>query len=301
MLAGCAAFAHTAGMSEATSSAATPSVHNMDSPVRRIAVLVIAIALGAIAFRATVPFMQSARGVAGPLIADSERPALAILAILVAFAVTSAVAAIVARLVNAVVGVFVLGTGVSYLAMRAGNSADFCFGGSSVTAAGVELIGWTLLVIGALHLIFKVGGPLIDLPPTHEDHIDSATGSAARNSWFAGLAGLAAAWLAAVTATKGQALGAACLAGFATGCVGRIIAPRTRPVYLAAAPIAAFALVFIFLGITGAGDLGTRFVDGTLPRLLRLMPVDIAAGCLCGTALGFGFMRSFASPTGESK
>jgi len=301
MLAGCAAFAHTACMSEATSSAATPSVHTMDSPVRRIAVLAIAIALGAIAFRATVPFMQSARGVAGPLISDAERPVLAIVAILLAFAVTSAVAALVARLVNAVVGVFVLGTGVSYLAMRAGNSADFCFGGSSVTAAGIELIGWTLLVIGGLHLVFKVGGPLLDLPPTHEDQIDSPTGSAARNSWFACVAGLAAAWIAAVTATKGQALGAACLAGFATGCVGRIIAPRTRPVYLAAAPVAAFAVVFLFLGLSGAGDLGTRFVDGTLPRLLRLMPVDIAAGALCGTSLGFGFMRSFAGQAGDSK
>ena len=271
----------------------------MDSPVRRVAVLVISIALAAIAFRATVPFMQSARGVAGPLVTDAERPAMAVLAIACAFAVSAAVAALVGRLVNAVVGVFVLGTGISYLAMRAGNSADFCFGGSSVTAAGVELVGWTLLVIGASHLIFKVGGPLLDMPPTHEDDIDLPTGRAARSSWFAALAGLAAAWLAAVTATKGQALGAATLAGFATGCVARLISPRTPPVYLAAAPIAAFALVFLFLGFTGAGDLSARFVDGTLPRFLRMMPVDIAAGACCGTALGFGFMRSFAS--GESK
>jgi hypothetical protein len=31
------------------------------------------------------------------------------------------------------------------------------------------------------------------------------------------------------------------------------------------------------------------------------MPVDIVAGALCGTALGFGFMRSFAAPATDSR
>ena len=97
-------------------------------------------------------------------------------------------------------------------------------------------------------------------------------------------------------------LGAATLAGFATGAFGRMVAPRTPPVYLAVAPIAAFAVVFLFLGITGAGDdLATKFVDGSYPRFLRMMPVDIVAGALCGTALGLGFMRSFAAPATDSR
>jgi hypothetical protein len=270
-----------------------------DRPVVRGVTLFVALVLSALAFRAVQPFMGSARGVVGPLVADAENPAVGAVAIVLAFAVVSAVAALVGRLVNSVVGIFVLGTGVAWLAMRSGSSADFCFGGSSITAAGVELVGWTVLAAAGSHLVYRVGGPLPDFPITHEDDLDSPTGRAARFSWLAALAGIALAWLAAATASKGQALGAATLAGFATGAVGRLLAPRTTPVYLAAAPIAGFALVFLFIGFTARGDLAGGFVDQSLPRLLRMMPVDIAAGALCGTALGFGFMRSFAAQPGD--
>ena len=244
--------------------------------------------------------MGSGRGVIGPLVSDAERPLMAGIAILLAFAVVSAVSALVGRLVNAIVGLFVLGTGVGYLAMRAGSSADFCFGGSSMFAAGIELIAWTVLVAAGSHLIFRVGGPLMDVPKTTEDHIDSPIGPSARIAWLAAIGGVALAWLAAVTMSKGQAIGAATLAGFATGAIGRMLSPRTTPVYLAAAPVAAFALVFLFLGFSAPADLSVAFADGSLPRLARLMPVDIVAGALCGTALGFGFMRSFAQPNDSS-
>ena len=133
-----------------------------DTPVRRLIVLVVSIALAAIAFRAVQPFMGSARGVVGPQVADAERPLLAGLAIVAAFGIASAIAALVGRLVNAVVGVFVLGCGVGYLAMRAGSSADFAFGTSSPLAGGIELLAWAALAAAGSHLIFKVGGPLPD-------------------------------------------------------------------------------------------------------------------------------------------
>ena len=285
----------------AASSATASNSTVQDRPIVRFVTLPVALLLSAIAFRAVVPFAGSARGTVGPLLADAERPALAAIAVVLAFGLVAAVASLVGRLVNAVVGIFVLGTGVAYFAMRSGSSIDFCFGGSSVLAAGIELVGWTALVAAGSHLIFKVGGPLPDFPPTTEDDIDSPTGPAARKAWMAGLTAIAVGWLAAVTATKGQAIGAATLAGFATGAIGRIIAPRTTPVYLAAAPVAAFAAVFLFLGFTTHDDLAPRFVDGSIPRILRLMPCDIAAGALCGTALGFGFMRSFASQHAVSR
>ena len=74
------------------------------------------------------------------------------------------------------------------------------------------------------------------------------------------------------------------------------LAPRTTPVYLAAVPVAAMALVYLFYGFTVPADLAESFVGGSLPRILRIMPLDAVAGSLCGTALGFGFMRSFAIP-----
>ncbi len=271
-----------------------------DTPIRRLVVLVVAIALSIIAFRATVPFVASERGVTGPLVSDAASPVAAAVAILLAFAVTTAVSAIVGKLVNAVVGVFVLGTGIGYLAMRSGSAVDFAFGGSSVVAAGVELLVWAALAAGASHIIFRVGGPLPDFPPTYEDEFDSPVGKHAVRSWASALLGVAVAWFVLASTTKGQAIGAATVGGFAVGCAGRIISPRTTPVYLAVSFVLAMALVDLGLGFTGSGDLSAQFVEGKFPRLFMMMPFDIVAGSLCGTALGFGFMRSFVPSPAES-
>ena len=57
--------------------------------------------------------------------------------------------------------------------------------------------------------------------------------------------------------------------------------------------MAAFTAAYAFLAFSLEVDLATGLVDGSLPRLLRVMPIDMAAGALAGTALGYGFMRSF--------
>ncbi len=289
---GSAIPSHTDPSSGLNSAAAAP----VDSPVRRISVLVIAIVLSALVFRATIPFVSSTRGVVGPTIADAGRPALAVVAVVIAFAVTVAISALVARLVNSIVGVFALGCGVGYLAMRSGNVADFAFAQSSIRAGAIELVAWTALVAAGCHFVFKVGGALPDVPATGEDDLDAPAGKAARGSWLTVIAGIAVAAFAAASITKGQAIGAAVLAGFVTGGLGRMFAPRTTPVYLAAVPVAAMALVYLFYGFTVPADLAESFVGGSLPRILRIMPLDAVAGSLCGTALGFGFMRSFAIP-----
>ena len=275
------AFAHTAAM---------------DAPTRRVITLCIAIALAAVAFASVVPLLERVRGIPGPTIADSGTPVLAILAIVVVFAGSTAVAAFIARKLNAIVALFVLGAGIGMLAMRSGAVRDLVFGGSSLKLAAVESFGWTLLIVAACHLIFRFGGRLPDIPETHEDDIDSPVGRSARLSWLAGVAAVVVAWFAVATLTKGQAVGAAVLGGFASGAIGRVLAPRTTPVYLAAAPMAVFTATYAFMAFTVQGDLSAGLVEGALPRLLRIMPLDMAAGSLAGTALGFGFMRSFAEP-----
>ncbi|MFM7133164.1 MAG: hypothetical protein ACKO0W_02480 [Planctomycetota bacterium] len=257
------------------------------------------IALAAIAFSFVVGFWTSTRGVIGPLASDAERPALAAITTIFAFAISTAIACAVARVVNSVVGLFVLGCGVGLLAMRGSTSADLVFGGSSLLAGAIELVVWTALVAGASHAIFRIGGRLPDIPKTHEDDIDSPTGPAARKSWIAGVAALLAAWIVAASVTKGQAIGAAVVGGFAAGAFGRFLAPRTTPVYLAAAPVAAFAALWFYFAFALKGDFPTGWVEGALPRLLLLMPVDIAAGALAGVSLGFGFARGFAPATDE--
>lgn len=281
MLADLVAFAHTLAMDTAT---------------RRMIVLCLAIALAAVVFAAVVPTLESVRGIPGPTIADSARPFLAIVAVLVAFVATTALSAFIARKVNAVVALFVLGCGVGMLSMRTGAVRDLVFGESNLVLAAVECTVWAALVAAACHVIFRAGGGLPDIPKTHEDEIDSPVGRSARLSWLAGIAGVIVAWFAAATLTKGQALGAAILGGFVTGALGRVLAPRTTPVYLAVAPVVVFAAAYAFMAFTVRGEPATELVVGGFPRLLRIMPLDMAAGALVGTSLGFGFMRSFAEP-----
>jgi hypothetical protein len=261
-----------------------------------VIVLCLAIALAAVVFAAVVPLLESVRGVPGPTVADSARPALAVLGIVLAFAGTTAVAAFVARKLNAIVALFVLGAGIGLLSMRTGAVTDLAFGGSSLVLAAIESLCWTMLLVAACHAIFRFGGRLPDIPETHEDDIDSPVGRSARISWLAGIAGVVVAWFAVAALTKGQAVGAAVMGGFATGALGRVLAPRTTPVFLAAAPMAVFTATYAFMAVTVQPDLDASLVDGSLPRLLRIMPLDMAAGALAGTALGFGFMRSFAEP-----
>jgi hypothetical protein len=256
-------------------------------------VLCVAIALAACIFALVVPTLESVRGIYGPTVADAGRPMLAVLAVLAAFAATTALAAFAGRTLNAVVGLFVLGCGVGMLAMQSGAVRDLVFGESNLRLAAVECALWAVLVAAGSHVIFRIAGRLPDVQETHEDDIDSPYGKSARLSWLAGIAGVAAAWLCAATLTKGQAVGAAVVGGFVSGALGRMLAPRTTPFYLAAAPMAAFAIVYAFLAFTVGGDLPAALVDGAFPRLLRIMPVDMAAGALAGTSLGFGFMRNF--------
>ena len=67
--------------------------------------------------------------------------------------------------------------------------------------------------------------------------------------------------------------------------------------FVAAAAALAFGLVAMYIAFAARGALASGFVDGSFPRLLRLMPVDIAAGALAGSAMGFGFARSFVTPS----
>lgn len=281
MLAPPRAFAHTA---------------TMDTATRRMIVLCIAIALAAVVFASVVPTLESVRGIPGPTIADSGRPVLALLAVAFAFAATTALAAFIARKVNAVVALFVLGCGIAMLAMRTGAVRDLVFGESSLVLAAIECAVWTAGILGACHLVFRFSGGLPDIPKTHEDEIDSPVGRSARLSWLAGIGGVVVAWFAVATLTKGQAVGAAVLGGFVSGAIGRVLAPRTTPVYLAAAPMAVFTVAYAFMAFTVQGEPATELVTGGFPRLLRIMPLDMAAGSLVGTSLGFGFMRSFTEP-----
>ena len=113
--------------------------------------------------------------------------------------------------------------------MRSGTVSDLVFGDANLWLVALEALWLIVLVAVASATIFRFSGPLPDVPKTFEDDIDSPTGRSARISWLAGIVAVVAVWLAAATLTKGQALGAAVLGGFASGAFGRLLAPRTQP------------------------------------------------------------------------
>ncbi|MFM7259103.1 MAG: hypothetical protein ACKO3W_00725 [bacterium] len=270
-----------------------------DRPVARALALPAGILASALLFALVVPLWTSLRGVAGPTLMESERPLLAALATIAVLAAATGIAIVVARVVNAVVGTFVLGCGVALLAMRTGAAHDFVYSGANLAHSAIETAVWGVFVGAASWAIYRFGGRLPDFPATGDAEIDSPAGPAARRAWFAAALAVVAAWFVLVTDTKGQAIGAATLGAFVAGFLARSLARATQPVYIAAAVLAAFAATFGYIAFSVRGDLAVGLIDGSFPRLLRVMPVDAAAGALLGTSMGFGFARSFVSPPEE--
>ena len=97
---------------------------------------------------------------------------------------------------------------------------------------------------------------------------------------------LLACFLIAQDERVGQALGAAVVAGFAGGALGRAFAPKAPAwVLLAGFPVAALAAPFIGNELT-KGALVDAVFDGSLSSLLRVMPAYWAAGLLIGFPAG---------------
>ena len=117
-----------------------------ESGPRRISVLVLGIALASLTVALTIAPLVSDRGVAGPLVTDSARLGLGLSVLIGAFAVIVAIGAVVGRLMNAVVGLFAVGAGLSVLSMRSGNVEDLMFGSSRLASMPFESLAWAALL-----------------------------------------------------------------------------------------------------------------------------------------------------------
>lgn len=269
--------------------------------------LPLGIIASALTFALAVGPWVSLRGVAGPVVAMSERPALAALATLGCLAVGLAIAAGVGRLINAVVGMFTLGCGLGLLAMRAGTVEDLAFSGSAAGATlrgmAIETLVWAVVVGVASVVTFRIAGPLPDAVEIDDPKVDGPFGRNAFLALAAGLVVLPAAWLLALSPLKGQALGAVVVGGMLAGLGGRLLAPRVPPVLLFAAPCLAAALGQLVAStlVPAAAPIGDLYVAQQLPRLAVPMPIDWAAGGTAGIALGIGWSRSFLKTEPERR
>lgn len=261
--------------------------------------LPLGIILSALVFALAVGPWTSTRGVAGPVLALSERPGVAVAATLGCLAVGIALAAGIGRLINAAVGLFALGCGLAVLAMRAGTIEDLAFSGGAAGPAlrgmAIESLLWAVAIGAASVVTFRIAGPLPDAIEIDDPRIDGPFGRNAFRSLAAGLLVLPVAWLLALSPMKGQALGAVAVGGMVAGLGGRLLAPRVPPVLLFAAPClaAAVGLLVVSTLVPAAAPIGDLYVRQAIPRIAFPMPIDWAAGGTAGIAVGIGWSRSF--------
>ncbi|MHC4220026.1 MAG: hypothetical protein ACYSU7_16400 [Planctomycetota bacterium] len=261
---------------------------------RRYAVVFVGMLVAAGICYQAARFSVSPRGSIGPTMFQAESPVGATFAMVVFFGLATAVAAYVGRLVNAAVGLFVLGAGLWALRLRLGTVEDLAFAGGSLGVAAVETVLWSLLVLGATLAVFRIAGPLSDIaaedpgegPATIWDELGL-------RGLAAGILVLPAVWLIARSDLKGQTLMAVVLGGMAVGLVGRLIAPHAQPRLLFAVACL-FGALGLFVAMLMVRDpLTDAYVTQTIPAVGLPMPIDYAAGSLMGVSMGLGWAKSF--------
>jgi hypothetical protein len=249
--------------------------------------------LGALLVGGTAGSFMSARGLAGPTVSFAESPTRGLVLLGLALVPATLLAIVVGRIFNAVVGCFVVGTAIAGLSMRFGTIEDFVFSNGNPAAAAVETVVWAVVVAILSLVVFVGSGPLPDLQRRRGSWLAELADSRAAIFLAASAIAIPVVWLVVQTPAKGQALGGTIAASAAAGFVGRLLSPRTQPILLFAMPVVAGAAAMSMAAYGVKGDIATAFVDGSLSRLAYPMPIDWAAGSLCGVAIGFGWARGF--------
>lgn len=120
-------------------------------------------------------------------------------------------------------------------------------------------------------------------------------------------AALAVAWLVAFNGLRGQGLMAAVLGSIAAGAISMLAAqslsgekPPVLMPFLAVLIAAALGPLVGFVR-PGAGELASAMIDGSLPGVLMIQPLDWAAGMLLGVPIGIGWMHALSGSGRESK
>jgi hypothetical protein len=266
----------------------------MFQAIKRYLLLIVGVVLCSLLCSFALPWWLTARGSTGPTVLQSQSPVVSMLVTVLCFAAATAVALVVGRLINAVVGLFVLGSGVFFLAMQLANVQELAFAGGSMTLLAIETALGGVLVLAASVVMFAVAGPLPDIEPEH-------TSAECPSPWSPdGLAAAAAAllvlpavWFVAKSTMKGQVIGAVFAGALLAGLIGRLVRPHVQPVVLFAAPVFVGALGHLAAGIMTKTPLSDAYVDGTLVPLALPMPIDYVAGSLLGVAMGRGWAKSF--------
>jgi hypothetical protein len=208
----------------------------------------------------------------------------------------------VGKAVNTAVGLFAAGCVLGVYAMRSGTVLDAAFDAASPAGIAVVSIVYAVLAGGLSWSTFVFAGPLPDMPADPDELPEHGFGAFRPRQLVAALASIAAVVVVvfmARTDSKGQAIGAMTLGAMLAAMLSRSIRARTQPVVVFAAPALALGLAQLALSFASGPGFDDDIVKGTVAPILRLMPMDIAAGSLCGVALGYGMTKSGGSEEPE--
>lgn len=265
----------------------------MADAIRKNFVIVFGAAIAGVIFTFAAASMRLHTGARGPSVLQAEVPLIAVLAVLACFALALVVACVAGRLSNAVIGMFVLGTGLFVLANRAGSAEQLVFGGGSVALLALESLLWAGLIFGATVAVFRFAGPLPDIEPQPSGrHPHWLLSKEAMVSAGSGVVVLPVVWVIAQSSMKGQVLAAAICGSLVAGLVARLLSPHVQPLLLFAS-VCVFASVGHVLGWAMTENMDSAAIAGTLSAWIRPMPVDYAAGSMLGVAMGLGWAKSF--------
>lgn len=282
----------------------------MDNAFARWTVLIAGLLVAGGACWLAVGSLHSARGIPGPGVFDAVAPVPAAMALLGAFVVATVVAAIVSRLLNPIVGLFVLGAGLGVISMRSGTIRDACFDGGSLVPLAIEGIIWAVLIALASIIVHHFGRDEGDMGVAGAARGGARGGCVSGGTAHGGAAATLArvcdpsalkvaaigavaivgVWLLITSAFKGQAIGAAIVGGLLAGHVAKRAAPDGLPVLLFATPILFIAIAQLVLALSIA-DPADAFVHGSIPNLVAVMPLDLVSGSIVGVAIGIGLAK----------
>ncbi|MDA0215324.1 MAG: hypothetical protein O2875_08165 [Planctomycetota bacterium] len=281
--------------SSQTSTSSNPSVDSAERGWIRGLVLTITL-IGALWLGSTMSNrMMDVCGEPAGCVTMATSKIDAILTFAAVMTLLSILAMVAGRLVNAVVGVFVLGAGLAALTLQSASISGAIFSDASLTSLAIETIIWTVPCAISVVLVFRFSGAPPDIAPRFpgesmwKEYFDS---DALRGAIVGVLLPLVA-WLVIRSMSKGQAFGGACLGGVAVGIAFRLVSPRVLPVLAFIAPILVAGVYQFFVASRLPSDLGTLFATNALAPELRMMPLDVVAGTLTGVAIGIGWARSF--------
>jgi hypothetical protein len=243
------------------------------------------------------PFLASPRGDRGPAILAAQQPISGTIALLTCLVLTTLLAGIVGRTVNAVVGVFVLGAGVFALDSRLAGLRELAFSSpdrATLFGLAIETVVLAGVALGLVWIVSRMSGFMRDVEPREDGTRPHWLASdAALKCAACGIIVLLAVWLIAQTPLKGQVVAAAFLGSMVAGLVGRLVSPHVQPMLLYASAVAFGAVGHVIAGVTTRLPLDDAYIAGTLTTLARPMPLDYLAGSLLGVSFGLGWAKSF--------